>query len=203
MNKTTKRQIVYSDEVFFTSDHHFGHKLMAAVGKGLRPFNTTREMNQSLIEEWNKVVPKDGLVYHLGDFSLTSGEITIEILDQLNGDIVLLKGNHYHTDQQVARTHHKIIEFADYASIYVKEFDHQSKGDMQLICMSHYPMLVWDKSHYGSWMLHGHCHGNLEESFTRKSFDVGIDTLPYRPYTYQEVQLKMEKKKFIPIDHHS
>ena len=31
----------------------------------------------------------------------------------------------------------------------------------QLVVLCHYAMRVWDRSHYGSWHLYGHSHGNL------------------------------------------
>ena len=51
-------------------------------------------MNQMLIENWNKKVPKDGIVFHLGDFAWGGYEAWKNIREQLNGEIILIKGNH-------------------------------------------------------------------------------------------------------------
>lgn len=54
-------------KVFFTSDHHFGHKLI--IDFESRPFNDVEQMNEVMIESWNSVVNPDDKVFHLGDFS--------------------------------------------------------------------------------------------------------------------------------------
>ena len=51
-------------------------------------------MNRKLIENWNNKVPKDGLVFHLGDFAWGGSDVWKNIREQLNGDIILIKGNH-------------------------------------------------------------------------------------------------------------
>ena len=54
------------DKVFFTSDTHFCHANVVEYSE--RPFRDVDEMNETLIHNWNEVVPKDGIVFHLGDF---------------------------------------------------------------------------------------------------------------------------------------
>lgn len=70
MNNTSKYikpLILKSSEVkiWFTSDTHFGHKNILRFCK--RPWNTVEEMDEGLIQNWNKVVGKDDIVFHLGD----------------------------------------------------------------------------------------------------------------------------------------
>ena len=53
--------------IYFTSDLHFSHKNILNMGHG-RPFSSTEEMNQKLIENWNKkVTSNEDMVYVLGD----------------------------------------------------------------------------------------------------------------------------------------
>lgn len=51
-------------------------------------------MNEKLIENWNNVVPKDGIVFHLGDFAFGGSQLWKEVLSKLNGHIYLILGNH-------------------------------------------------------------------------------------------------------------
>lgn len=51
-------------------------------------------MNRALITNWNNKVPPDGLVFHLGDFAWGGYPKWREIREQLNGDIILIEGNH-------------------------------------------------------------------------------------------------------------
>lgn len=69
-------------QVFFTSDTHFFHaRIIKHAG---RPFGSVDEMNDTLIRNWNRIVPKDGFVFHLGDFCLGTVYEWNSILDQLN-----------------------------------------------------------------------------------------------------------------------
>jgi len=201
INCTEKKEVVNANDIFFTSDSHLSHRLMTAVGQNLRGFDTTLDMDTKLIEDWNKTVPQTGIVYHLGDMFLSGGPRAHEILSELNGAIHLLKGNHYTVDLQLAKSSNQILSMSDYLGIYVREDAHQSKGSMQMICMSHYPIYSWDRCHYGSWMLHGHCHGNLAPT-NRKRLDEGVDTMPFRPYTYWEIKDIMNSRIISPVDHH-
>lgn len=77
---------------FFTSDTHFGHANIIRLCN--RPFEDVNEMNEKLIENWNKVVPENGTVFHLGDFAFGGSGLWNKVLDQLNGQIYLIMGNH-------------------------------------------------------------------------------------------------------------
>ena len=75
------------------ADTHFGHKNVIQYCE--RPFSSVEEMNEELIKKWNSVVKPDDIVYHLGDFSMTSNkEKVAELVACLNGRIVLIMGNH-------------------------------------------------------------------------------------------------------------
>ena len=51
----SEKKIKYSpDHTFFTSDTHFGHANIIRLCN--RPFQNVEEMNEVLIENWNKVV---------------------------------------------------------------------------------------------------------------------------------------------------
>ena len=46
--------------LFFTSDTHFFHGRIIELCN--RPFHSVEEMNEALITNWNRVVPRDGVV---------------------------------------------------------------------------------------------------------------------------------------------
>ena len=77
---------------FFTADTHFGH--LGAMKKFRRPFQDVREMNQTLITNWNGVVQPTDWVFHLGDFGKWTGVNLGEVFNLLNGTRVLIVGNH-------------------------------------------------------------------------------------------------------------
>lgn len=53
---------------FVTSDTHFGHERISMLAG--RPFATVAEMDAALVERWNRAVPPDAVVLHLGDLAL-------------------------------------------------------------------------------------------------------------------------------------
>ena len=79
-------------EIWFSSDTHFGHNKEFLYGP--RGFSNVEEMNEAIIERWNKVVKPDDIVYHLGDTMLNDNEKGIECMHRLNGEIFLIWGNH-------------------------------------------------------------------------------------------------------------
>ena len=81
--------IKYPDgsKIFLTSDTHWGHERIIEFCN--RPFKDVEEMNYKLIDNWNKKVPVDGLVFHLGDFAWGGYPFWKKIREQLNGRIIL------------------------------------------------------------------------------------------------------------------
>ena len=175
------------DKVWFTSDLHFGHKNIIKYCN--RPFNDVDEMDLVLINNWNNVVNHDDIIFCLGDFSLTSTNNTINILQKLNGNKVLIRGNH---EKSVLSTE-KCRSFFNggiYDLLEVRVIDEEVVYGFQDLILCHYPMLTWDKSHRGSWQLFGHVHGTLDDnpSLSPNQLDVGVDSHYFNPISYQTVK---------------
>lgn len=161
--------------VFFTSDTHFYHRNILEYCPGRRELgDTVDDMNEGLIRRWNQRVGKDDVVYHLGDFTLTTRvELIDPILARLNGRIRLVKGNHDKWLRKLDALQNK--NKFEWVRQYNKEnFD--VDGTSYEIVMMHYPFLTWDGSARGSINLHGHAHGgndHLNRGIRR--IDVGVD----------------------------
>lgn len=77
---------------FYGADFHFAHANIIEYEH--RPWKTVEEMDEGLIKNWNRKVKKGDLVYMLGDFTLSRDpEYIISLLQRLNGQKVLVKGN--------------------------------------------------------------------------------------------------------------
>ncbi|MEA1848862.1 metallophosphoesterase family protein [Chryseobacterium sp. MHB01] len=177
--------------IFFTADHHFGHANIIKFSE--RPFESLEHMNEELIKRWNEKIGKDDTVYHLGDFSLGKPDFTKEILDRLNGNIHLIKGNH----EGAALTYPKrFASIRDYHELRIDEADN-SNGKQKII-LFHYSLRTWNGSHRGVWQLYGHSHGTLPDDEMTLSFDVGVDCHNFYPVSYEEVKEIMNKKKWTP-----
>ena len=78
--------------IYFTSDLHFWHK--NAIIYTNRSFETVEEMNERLVENWNKLVHPKDKVYILGDVTMVKPSRATEILSRLKGRKYLLMGSH-------------------------------------------------------------------------------------------------------------
>ncbi len=178
-------------QIYFTSDHHFGHANIIKFCN--RPFTDVEEMNQVLIQRWNEKIKVGDDVYHLGDFGLTNKDQLTEIIDQLNGNIHLIKGNHEGSALQLTK---KFQWVKDYYELKVKDPD--LKNGVQRIILFHYAMRVWRGDYRGTWHLYGHSHGNLPDKKDQLSFDIGVDSHNFYPLSYQEVKAIMNTKTWTP-----
>lgn len=182
---------------FFTSDLHFGHEKI--IGFAKRPFKSVEWMDEALISKWNYTVRDTDDVFIIGDFSFHKPDKTEVILNFLNGNKYLIEGNHDHNwlrDRGRKRFNWVKIRHT------IKVPDLDVLGGNQLIVLDHFPLLSWDRMHYGSWMLHGHCHGNMHYPFKGRIMDVGVDAWDYRPVSYEQIKEKMKGIKPEFLDHH-
>jgi len=193
--------LTVSDSVFFTADIHFGHKLM--VSSGLRKgFSCVEEMDAKLVENWNSVVPKHGMVFFLGDLSFSKLDRTAELLEQLNGEILWVPGNH---DKRMLG---RVLAIGagwvtKLDSIFeIDVLDSTLEAKKQRITLCHYPMMVWNRAGYGSWMLHGHSHASLVDTSMSLRIDVGVDAQNLTPVSYHQLKSQMRGRCYVPVDHH-
>lgn len=78
--------------IWFTSDTHFCHDRGFVYEP--RGFKNIEEMNAAIVERWNSVVKPEDTVYHLGDAMLNDNALGSELLEKLNGHIIMIRGNH-------------------------------------------------------------------------------------------------------------
>lgn len=154
------------ENTFFTSDTHIGHKRIMEYQPNRR-FGSLEEHDHALLTIWNQTIPPNARVFHLGDFFFY--EKQKEYLSRLNGQIILVKGNH------------------DHGKLDVPTFDYlELSYERNTIVLCHFPFEIWNKSHHGSYHFHGHCHGRLKSTTHR--IDVGVDTnASLKPYNIKEL----------------
>lgn len=112
---------------YFIADWHYGHENIISYDN--RPFKTVDEMNTELIQRWNDKVRKGGLVYVLGDMFWCKSRDAVPILQQLNGEKFLVKGNHDRSNDGAFRR-----EFAK-----INEYMEVEEDDRRLV-LCHYPI---------------------------------------------------------------
>ena len=180
--------------IFFVSDTHWGHANIIKYSN--RPFTDVDEMDEKLIENWNKVVKRDDMVYHLGDFAFMKIEKFRQLIWRLNGNIGVIKGNH---DQMITENEAELSK----RFVFIKNY-YELKAAGQFFVLFHYGQRVWHRSHKGSIHLYGHSHGSLPPH--GKSVDVGVDckeiTSEYRPIYLGEVLDYMKDRTPAHVDYH-
>ena len=173
-------------DIWITSDIHFFHKGVLEFCKATRPWTSVEEMTEALIGEWNSKVKPTDIIFHLGDFSFKGKEATQGILDQLNGNIVFVLGNH----DKVLRSSIKHKPTYDYLELRINGVK---------VIMSHYPMSSWNQQGGGSVMLHGHCHGSFVGG--GRIADVGYDSMG-SIVNLEGLLISMQEIEVCCADHH-
>ena len=163
--------------IFFTSDLHFGHENVLKFDD--RPFETVEEMDEELIRRWNNKVDKGDLVYVLGDLIWKSANNeALSILKRLNGQIILIKGNHDRFIKN-ATAKNALAGLKDYDDICVALAD----GTTRRCILSHYFMPFYNGHRYNAIHLHGHSH-KTEEHYLELGIIKAIKDNGYEPQIY-------------------
>lgn len=179
--------------MWFTSDHHFGHDRIRKYCS--RPYTCVEHMDQDLIRRWNSVVGEHDQVYHLGDFCLGNETAAANYFVQLAGRIHVLYNPSHHDKRWLPPHIHALHRFTSRSGYRVKfelpiiTLEIPQYGDRQALVLSHWPMDSWDRSHYSSWHLFGHCHGKVYH--LKKAFDVGVDCNNFTPVSLEEVARRL------------
>lgn len=175
--------------VFFTSDTHFCHDRGFIYEP--RGFDTIKKHDEMIVENWNKVVKPQDIVYHLGDTLLNDNAQGLEYFKKLNGFIILIRGNH-DTDVRL-----KMLDFFC-LSINVACIE---KINGYQFYLSHYPTITSSVENMAPLKhhlinLHGHTHS--KNKFYQDMpfiYNVALDAHNHTPVSFDEVITDIEKKK--------
>mgnify|MGYP002510689952 CR=1 FL=1 len=180
---------------FFTSDLHFGHKNIIRYCN--RPFCNLDNMEETIINFWNKTVPENADVFILGDVAFSMSKTKIkEVLNKLNGRKHLIMGNHDRLNSLPLEcfTHISMLD-----QIVIKSTDDEGNSTFTTCVLCHYPLMRWAGCTRGVFSLHGHEHGNIKNSeYMLNQMDVGWDTTIKnlkdglhvdfgKPYSWQDI----------------
>jgi len=224
---------------FFISDTHFGHANILKYSRRL-PFMTNEEaarvqngedvrisidsvrrMNGAFVDNINRVVQAEDVLWFLGDWVWSPREIAYEEAlrwrEQLQCNTIhFVWGNHdVRSIGPVFSSDHDLTMIAidrntgDYVIGEAKIFgaDVDRYRGWQRIVLCHYQMLTWHGANKGVWHLYGHSHGSAEAWSEkhlpgRRSLDAGIDNAAtvlgdYRPWSFEEIAQIMEARSGI------
>lgn len=141
---------------YYIADCHFYHKNLLTEMDN-RGFESVEQMNEVMIEKWNKKIHARDEVVILGDLSLGNGQETNEILCRLKGRLCLIRGNH---DERYLRDRDFDASRFEWVKDYAEIHDNKRK-----IVLMHYPVFCYNGQFRRgadgtplTYMMHGHIH---------------------------------------------
>ena len=149
---------------FFTADTHFRDpEILMGIP---RPFKSVDHMDSVMIKRFNERVGPDDTTFILGDFfhKVSGGTKPEEILAQLNGQKILIRGNHDKNNGVRTIIKHMTIEYFGQRILLI----HDPKDA--------YDLMVKDTFDF---VFHGHVHMNWQ--FQARMVNVGVDVWNYFP----------------------
>ena len=178
--------------IWLIADTHFGHANMLKFKRAdnvtsVRPeFASVQEMDEIIIERWNKVVKPNDKVYHLGDIMMGSkaGELAKYML-RLHGKKRLIRGNH------------DDCHITDYLMYFDEVY---ASRRLDRLLLTHIPIAPWNIGKHSA-NVHGHVHQSQPMVYTVKSqtmipTELGYPIIESR-VTY--VNLSVEMINYTPV----
>lgn len=161
-------------EIWLISDTHFWHENILNFkepnGDLIRSFNSVQDMNEVMIRNWNSVVKPDDKIYHLGDVGFSNFVRLKEIFDRLNGNKILIKGNH---DR---------LKLSQYAQIFK---DVRAYHILDKFLLAHIPIHPLSLERWKG-QIHGHLHTRVIPD--SRYFNVSVERIKYTPINFNEIK---------------
>lgn len=163
--------------IYFTTDLHIAHD-KPFIYKPLG-FENIDQYNYCITQYVCETVQRYDMLWVLGDISWRDPVSYLNQLAESMSEINIVLGNH---DNDLYNRRHQLCK-----NIYVHRSPVNTKIEGQLVTLSHFPMLSWEKSHYNSWQLYGHVHGR-ELPIKGKLFDVIPRKEHPKPFSWDEIK---------------
>lgn len=189
------------NNIWFTADWHIGHDRPFIVEA--RGFSSIQEHDEYIMDTFNTLVDPKDIVFHLGDLTMGGMKECGDIFSRINAkNINCIIGNH---DKGLKNYVKRFPKYDIGQFLEIRISDDEIKYP---ITLCHYPMLSWNRSHYGAWNLCGHSHGSNTESLPDcelgKRLDVSVDVgLKFNDkifFTFEDVKSIMDSK--LITEHH-
>lgn len=167
--------------VYLVSDTHFGHAGVCRFMRNdgvtkLRPWDSPEEMDEAMVKMWNETVRPNDKVYHLGDVVINRK--ALKTLHRLNGDMILIKGNH------------DIFKLEEYTPFFR---DIRAYHVMNNMILSHIPVHPESKGRF-----YGNIHGHLHSNRVMKDGEIDpwyhcvcVEQTDFRPILFEDVMRRM------------
>jgi len=198
--------------LFFTSDTHYSHTNICrgvsnwGPGSRTRDFDTLDAMNAKMVDNINRMVGEDDILFHLGDWSFGGYENIEEFRNRIVcKNIHLLLGNH---DHHIERDKGGIRRLFSSVNEYLRLEVSIPAGFKRTFILCHYPIASWHDMNRGVIHLHGHVHLEPHLRIAEgRAMDVGMDGNGMEPLSINRVLTLLDNRPIrtlsLPSDHHS
>lgn len=174
--------IIKKKTIFVISDQHHCHSNILTFkdikGDLIRPgFNSIEEMDELIIENYNKTVGDNDSVYHLGDFCLGGKDNISRIASRLRGKKRLVLGNHDYEAKLYYPHFQKVMSFRQFGDLFKLP-----------VYLCHFPLMEVAYNYRHRIMginIHGHIHTNETESVYHKN--VCVEKINYTPIAIESI----------------
>ena len=162
--KEAEKQHIPARKLYIADCHFYHNRICQELD--CRGFAGFEEMNEHMIKQWNEKVHSKDEVYILGDLSIAKSDATEKILNQLNGKLHMIIGNH-----------DKYLEDRHFDRTIFRSVDHylEIRDNGRNVILSHYPVFCY-KGQYRTdkhgkpltYMLYGHVHDTHDEELVNR-----------------------------------
>jgi len=191
----------------FTSDLHLGHTNILELAHRTE-FTDIDHMNNTLVDNWNRVVDYQDEVWILGDVCMGKISDSLALIPELRGRKILVAGNHdrcwfWHGDQKMGRGlkwDSWVQEYLDagFAQVHPGH-SWLTLGSGREVLLSHLPYdeepgrpMEGHPTDDGLWLLHGHVHDRWQ--MRGRQVNVGTDVWGYQPVSEETLEWRMDAR---------
>lgn len=184
--------------IWFTSDTHFYHSKVIKMCN--RPFDDVEDMNESIINNYNKLVKKEDVGIFVGDIFFCSKTKARDIMSRLNGRKILVLGNHDRGMQSMLNIGFDWVCYEmwlpiAHTQVQIKHYPFlPTKWDLNVPWWQKFLISVEDRVKYadrrpkneGQFLIHGHTHS--KEKYNKKAIHIGVDANKFKPVSIFEIE---------------
>ncbi len=174
--------------IYYISDLHLGDERIMKLCS--RPFSSTKELFDVLVEKWNKKVTESDDVYILGDIANGSSELVKDFFSRVKGRKHLIIGNH---DEEYINSYLSTQSFVSVDGLK------RIVDDGRIVCLCHYPLMDWLSGEETIYHVYGHIHNKNGESHGQMyrfmqayynylpAYNASVDVTNFEPVTLDEL----------------
>lgn len=180
--------INFENEIFLISDTWLGRSNIIEIAN--RPFKTVKEMNETIISNWNNLVSPEDTVIHLGNFAWDP-KTAKKALSKLNGNIFFMEGSSGDlplAELQDDKKFKNKISFIENEILSITEHD---------VILSHYPLSAWLGDVSNTFHVHGYTtYSHFTDLTKMLRFNLCCDFWGFKPVKISTLKdLIYEQKK--------